>query len=457
LQIPRLFRTESFRLAALCAGAFALCFGAFIVFTYLNTTAALQDQLRGKISDDLNEFVSDATTDGTDTVVQNIRERLASNHVNVAYYFVADSSGRRLVGNLDTVELSSGLQKITVSPDNDSGNSNVDEDHEVWGQGQKVPDGSFIFVGQDTSKMLSIQESMINSFLWSASLATLMAVALGLFLSRRFLRRVDEINETSHAIIDGQLAKRIPLRGTHDEFDRLSANLNHLLDNNQNLLNSLREISTNIAHDLRSPLSRLLQRLEYAQQRAKTTKEFKRFNEESIVDAKQTLATFAALMRIAQVESGSSKSDFTRVNLSAVFERVASVYQAVAEDSGKSLETEITPNLHVRGDAELLLLLVVNLVENAIRHTPVGTKISLTLGRHENETVAWVADTGPGIPQDMRQKVIERFQRLDQSRSTPGNGLGLALAAAIAKLHDTKIDFGENNPGLKAQFKLAAI
>ncbi|MEO9168083.1 MAG: HAMP domain-containing sensor histidine kinase, partial [Aestuariivirga sp.] len=294
-------------------------------------------------------------------------------------------------------------------------------------------------------------------FLWSASLATLMAVALGLFLSRRFLRRVDEINETSHAIIDGQLAKRIPLRGTHDEFDRLSANLNHLLDNNQNLLNSLREISTNIAHDLRSPLSRLLQRLEYAQQRAKTTKDFRQFNEESIVDAKQTLATFAALMRIAQVESGSSKSDFTRVNLSAVFERVANVYQAVAEDSGKSLETEITPNLYVRGDAELLLLLVVNLVENAIRHTPVGTKINLTLGRSTNEIDAWISDTGPGIPQDMRQKVIERFQRLDQSRSTPGNGLGLALAAAIAKLHDTKIDFGENNPGLKAQFKLAAI
>lgn len=443
-------------MAALCAGAFALCFGVFIFVTYLNTTAALQDQLRSKINDDLNAFVTEATTDGTDTVVQDIRERLAAKHANIAYYFVADNTGKKLVGNLDAVELKLGLQKIVVSTDNDLGNSGLDEDHEVWGQGQKVPDGSFIFVGQDAFKMMSIQESMINSFLWSASLATLLAVLSGLFLSRRFLRRVDAINETSQAIIDGQLATRIPLRGTHDEFDRLSANLNHLLDNNQNLLNSLRDISTNIAHDLRSPLSRLLQRLEYAQQRAKTVKDFKQFNEESIVDAKQTLATFAALMRIAQIESGSSKSDFTRVNLSHVFERVASVYQAVAEDSGKSLETEITPNLYVRGDAELLLLLIVNLVENAIRHTPVDTKISLALRRSVNTIEAWVSDTGSGIPQDMYQKVTERFQRLDQSRSTPGNGLGLALATAIAKLHDTEIEFEDNKPGLKAKFKLSA-
>lgn len=444
-------------MAALCSSAFALCFGVFIIFTYLNTTAALQDQLRAKINDELTAFVTEATTDGTDSVVQDIRERLDAKNPNVAYYFVANNTGKRLAGNLDGVALIPSLQKISVSPDNDLENPGLDEDHEVWGRGQKVPDGAFIFVGQDAFKMLSIQESMINSFLWSAGLAILMAVASGLYLSRRFLGRVDAINETSQAIIDGQLATRIPLRGTDDEFDRLSANLNHLLDNNQNLLGSLREISTNIAHDLRSPLSRLLQRLEYAQQRAKTLKDFRQFNEESIVDAKQTLATFAALMRIAQVESGSSKSDFTRVNLSDVFERVASVYQAVAEDSGKLLETEITPNLHVRGDAELLLLLVVNLVENAIRHTPTGTKINLTLRRSLNDAEAWVSDTGPGIPKAMHQKVIERFQRLDQSRSTPGNGLGLALATAIAKLHDTDIEFEDNRPGLKAQFKLTAI
>ncbi len=454
LQILRLFRTGSFRLAALCATVFAVCFGVFILVSYFATTKALQDQLRTKISDDLNAFVTEATTDGIDTVVQDIRERLAGKHPNVDYYFVADRLGQRVVGNLTTVEIQTALQKIVISPDSDSGATATDEDHEIWGQGQKVPDGSFIFVGQDAYKMLSAQESMINSFIWSVSLAIILAVAAGLFLSRRFLSRIDAINKTSQSIVDGKLASRMPMSGTNDEFDRLSANLNHLLDNNQSLLESLKDISTNIAHDLRSPLSRLRQRLEYAQEKAKTTREFRRFNEEAIADANQILATFAALLRIAQIESGSRISAFAKFNLSSVFERVAGAYQAVAEDSGKSLMTEITPDLDVIGDSELLLLLVVNLVENAIRHTPEGTQIKLTLRREANKVVASVADSGAGIPEEMRQKVLERFHRLDESRSTPGNGLGLALVSAIANLHKTKIDLEDSKPGLNAIFVL---
>ena len=454
MQIPRLFRTESFRLAALCATVFAVCFGVFILISYLNTTKALQDQLRTKISDDLNAFVTEATTEGTQTVVQDIRERLASKNSDIDYYFVADRSGQRVIGNLAMVELQTGLQKMTVSPDIDTTIAAKDEDHEVWGQGEKVPDGSFIFVGQDTFKMLSVQESMINSFLWLGSLAIVLAITAGLFLSRRFLSRIDAINKISQSIVDGKLTNRMPLRGTDDEFDELSANLNHLLDNNQNLLESLKEISTSIAHDLRSPLSRLTQRLEYAQENAKTTKDFRYYNEESIVDANQILATFSALLRIAQIESGSRILAFAKFNLSLVFERVASVYQAVAEDSGKLLSTEITRDLDVIGDSELLLLLVVNLVENAIRHTPDGTKIKLILRRQSNNVVASVADSGAGIPEEMHQKVLERFHRLDESRSTPGNGLGLALVSAIANLHGTKIDLEDCKPGLTATFIL---
>ena len=454
LQIPRLFRTESFRLAALCATVFAACFGVFILVSYLNTTKALQDQLRTKINDDLNAFVTEATSDGTDTVVKDIAERLAGKRSNVDYYFVANKLGQQIVGNLTMVEIRIGLQKIVLPADGDSSTAATDEDHEIWGQGQKVPDGSFIFVGQDAFKMLSAQEAMINSFLWFASLAIVLAIAAGLFLSRRFLSRIDAINRTSQAIVDGKLASRMPLRGTDDELDKLSANLNDLLDNNQKLLESLKEISTNIAHDLRSPLSRLRQRLEYAQENAKTTKEFRNFNEEAITDANQILATFAALLRIAQIESGSRKSAFAKLNLSAVFERVAGAYQAVAEDSGKSLVTRIVANVEVVGDSELLLLLVVNLVENAIRHTPKGTQITFTLQRAANKILASVADSGAGIPEDMRLKVLERFHRLDESRSTPGNGLGLALVAAIANLHGTRIELQDNQPGLKASFTL---
>ena len=157
LLIPRLFRTESFRLAALCAAVFAVCFCVFILVTYFATTNVLQDQLRAKINNDLNDFVTEATTDGTETVVQDILERLANKHSSVDYYFVADQTGKVIAGNLTKVEIRTGLQKITISPDNDIGTAAPDEDHEVWGQGQKVPDGSFIFVVQDAFRMLSAQ------------------------------------------------------------------------------------------------------------------------------------------------------------------------------------------------------------------------------------------------------------------------------------------------------------
>ncbi len=440
----------------MCTFIFALCFAIFLSFTYLITSKVLEDQIRTRVNDELAAFVIEATNDGTETVVTDIIERLSRAAVVPAYYFVSDNNGKKLAGNLVNVEPKSNWQIFNF----ESGlglSVNVDEDHQIWGQGQKLPDGSFIFVGQDAYRVIAAQEAIIDSFLWSGGLALALAIAAGLLISLSFLRRIDDINITSLAIIDGRLKSRIPLRGTSDEIDKLSANLNRMFDSNDALVESLKQVSTNIAHDLRTPLSRLRQKLEEAKSKATTVKELRARVSSALDDSEQLLKTFSALLRIAEVESGTRKSAFAQVDLSELFRRVANVYEAVIEDEGKTLKVSIAEHTTCLGDGELLLLLLVNLIENAIRHTPAGTRIELRLEKNPTQANMVIADSGPGIPEHLHSKVLERLYRLDTSRSTPGNGLGLALVSAIAELHDIKLTLSNNRPGLKIGFAIALL
>jgi signal transduction histidine kinase len=449
LRVPRLFRTTSFRLSALGGGLFALCFGAFLLFTYWSTTAVLEQQLRARVGDELHAFVTEANTDGAQTVVQDIGERLSTLGPAIGFYYVAGANNQKLAGNIRKLNIQTGWQKI-----DQDGDDNNDEDHQIWGEGIILSDGTYIFVGQDAFRLLAAQETIINSFFWSGGLALILAVLAGMVVSRQFLGRIDDINKTSLAILEGKQKERIPLRGTADEIDLLSVNLNRLFDSNHALMESLKQVSTNIAHDLRTPLSRLRQNLDEALHQNHTKKNLKAKLGEAIQNSDQLLAIFAALLRIAQIESGSRKLAFARVNLSEIFQRVTNVYQAVAEDKDKVLVAHISPEIYCLGDTELLLLMIVNLVENAIRHTPSGTKIELTVEKLSGTIRATVADTGPGIAPEFYSKVMERFFRLESSRNSPGSGLGLSLVAAIAALHDTEITMSDNGPGLRVEFIL---
>jgi signal transduction histidine kinase len=249
--------------------------------------------------------------------------------------------------------------------------------------------------------------------------------------------------------MDGRLKERIPIKGTSDEMDRLSANLNKLFDSNQKLLESLKHVTTNIAHDLRSPLSRLRQGLESVRLSGGSKKTYEAAVDAGIEEADKLLATFSGLLRIAQIESGSRKAAFRSLDLSDVVERVAGAYRAVAEDQCKRLQAAIEPAVHITGDRDLLVQMFANLVENAIRHTPPRTDIVLKLISDGTGITSEVADSGPGIPIAERDKVFERLYRLDASRSTPGSGLGLSLVAAVGVLHDIEITLADNDPGLR--------
>jgi signal transduction histidine kinase len=262
------------------------------------------------------------------------------------------------------------------------------------------------------------------------------------------VRRIDTIGRTSRAIMEGDLSARIPVRGNNDEIDQLVVGLNAMLDRIQQLMDGLRQVTSDIAHDLRTPLGRLRQRLEDACERATTTGEYEAATEAAIAEADGLLDIFSALLRIAQIEAGAQKSAFADVDLSALLRSIADAYAPPAEDAGHRLYSAIDDGVTITGDRQLLAQLFSNLIENALSHTPAGSTVRLVLRRTAAGFEAQVTDNGPGIPEAEREKVFDRFYRVDRSRTTKGSGLGLALVKAIATLHGLSLTLKDNDPGL---------
>jgi signal transduction histidine kinase len=266
------------------------------------------------------------------------------------------------------------------------------ENTKLTGFGLTLSDGSFLLVAQDAARLTDMQHAIVRAFAWAGGLTLLLAIAGGAVLANSFLRRIDAITRTNRAIMEGDLSARIPVRGTHDEIDQLIASLNAMLGRIQQLMDGLRQVSSDIAHDLRTPLGRLRQHLEDARERAKTTAEYDTATEAAIVEADELLETFSALLRIAQVEAGAQKSAFGELDLSALTRSVGEAYQPAAEDSGHKLDIRIADGVHLTGDRQLLAQMISNLVENALRHTPAGSTVSLALERAAGGFAIEVAD-----------------------------------------------------------------
>ncbi len=285
--------------------------------------------------------------------------------------------------------------------------------------------------------------------MWSFTLATPLALLGGLFISALTLRRVESINRATAEIRSGDLTKRLPLAGTDDELDRLAGNINAMLDGLEDLADGLRQVSQDIAHDLRTPLTRVRQKLERATSSASEPQRHLKTLDSAIEDIDELLVAFNALLRIAQIESGTRKSAFEEFELSETFQRLVEDYEGVAQDSGRTITARIDGGLSIVGDRSLVVQMIVNLIENAIRHTPAGTEILVALAERQGSLEAVVADDGPGIPEAAHEQLFRRFYRLDKSRHTSGSGLGLSLVAAVARLHGIEVRLEDNRPGLK--------
>ena len=448
-QLRKSFRTYSFRITLLYVALFGVSVLILFAVIYRVTADFMEAQLRSAIATEMSSLVDDFGVAGIDSTIDAIRRRVGSIEHGSSYYLLQDASGRKVAGNLAAMPAAAGWLELPT-PTSDDGGDNTDA---LLAQGQILPNGWFLVVGQDTDQFTDFQDLIVNVAAWSLAAAFALALIGGLATSASMLRRLAAITDAGSDIMRGNLSRRIALRGSGDEFDRLSTNLNEMLDRMQMLMDGLHQVSNDIAHDLRTPLTRLRQHLEGAHLKARTVAEYQLVVDRAIAETDEILDTFGALLRIAQIEAGTRRAAFTEVDLSGVLLTIVETYAAVAEDHEHDLASRIADGITVRGDRQLLTQMIANIVENALRHTPAGTRIEIELAGPPAAPVCVIRDNGPGIPEPERQKVFRRFYRLDSSRATPGSGLGLSLVAAVAELHRIAVEVGDNQPGLRVTLR----
>jgi signal transduction histidine kinase len=446
----RLFRTYSFRLTLLYVALFGCSVLVIFGVIYWVTAGYMVHGLELSVEAELSSLLDTRTSRGSDQLAPAVTERAGEPNHRSTYDLLQDPAGERVAGNLPPMRAKVGWQDLPVP----AGGEGSDEGDTIRAKGILLPDGMFLLIGESTFQLKETREFIVRAFGWGMLVTAVLALSGGMLMSAGLLRRVEVVRRTTQEIMAGNLSRRVPIRGTGDDFDLLSASLNDMLDRIQSLMDGLRQVSNDIAHDLRTPLTRLRQRLEVARLKAKTVEEYERVVDAVIADTDQILRTFGAMLRIAQIEAGTARSRFTTVDLSSVLRAIVELYAAFAEDHQQHLTSSIADDLTVHGDRELLTQMLVNLVENALRHSPAGTKIDISLEYVAGSAVCVVADNGPGIPSEERDKVFRRFYRLDASRATPGSGLGLSLVTAIAALHRITVSLTDNEPGLKVTLRI---
>lgn len=453
--MPRLLQTASFRLAILYLMLFTISAVVLGTVVFWTTNAALQQQLRSRVQAEAASLSADYRVNGLARLLADVDARGRGSAA--LDYLVQDAEGRHLGGEISTQAGGLGWLHLVARETDDARQGERSESLQAFA----VPlgNGIVLAVGDDTAHIAEAEEAVLRAFAWAVGLTLLLGGSGGVWLSHMFLRRVDAIGRTAEAIIGGDLSRRIQVKGTGDDLDRLAMTLNQMLDRIVGLMENLRQVSTDIAHDLRTPLSRLCQKLDAVRTGTRSIGEYEAAVDGAMIEAESLLGTFAALLRIAQVEAGAQRTAFGCLHLSALAESVADTFAPVAEDEGRSLSAEIIPGVTVSGDQELLTQMLVNLVENAIRHTSQGSHIRISLDvqvygdKPASGPTLTVEDNGPGIPEAERGRVLRRFYRLEQSRTTPGSGLGLSLVSAIADLHDCTLVLADAQPGLRVSVR----
>ncbi len=451
MRLPRPLRTSSFRLTLLYAALFSVSVLLLFGIVGWSVTRFMAEQIDAVVTNELGEVQADAGGQST-AALRQVIEQLTARSPGI-FYLLQSADGRFLAGNMLPVEPKPGPRALPWSHQPPEHHISGD----IRGRGVVLPDGSYLFVGVSDYQLGEAREVIVRACVLGLAAAVVLALGGGLAMSYGVLRRVEQISRASRAIMTGDLGQRVALRGTDDEFDHLSASLNAMLDRIQELMLGLQQVSSDIAHDLRTPLTRLRQRLELARRREHTVKGLHDALDDAIGNSEAILETFGALLRIAQIEAGTRRSRFATVMLSELLDGLIETYQPVAEEKGQSLQGRITSGLQVHGDRELLTQLFCNLIENAIGHSQDGAAVSVEAAVARGQVMVAVADNGPGIPAGLRSKVLQRFYRLETSRTTPGSGLGLSMVAAITTLHDATLDLQDNEPGLKCLIRFRAI
>ncbi len=441
-------RTQAFRIVLIYLAIFAISAAALVGFVYWNTARVLDQQTDETIGAEVTGLVEQYQRQGllglTDVIISR------SVRGGQGLYMLAGRGHKSIAGNLD------GWPQVEPS---EAGFVEFNYERRIAGETElrrargkvfHLQQGFFLLVARDIHEQYRIESLFTTLLPWSVGLMIIMGLAGGVAVSRNFLARLDVINRTSREIMRGDLSKRVPVTRAGDEFDDLAGHLNRMLDRIERLLRGMREVSDNVAHDLRSPLNRLRSRLEHATRRTQGGTEVARDIEAAIGETDNLIGTFNSLLMIAEAEAGSVRETMEDFDLKDTIEGVGELYGPLAEEKGVHFNVRPGNGAIIRGNRNLITQALANLVDNAIKYTPQGGSVSVSLENGSGGPLLVVADSGPGIPAEDRSRVIERFVRLESSRHSPGTGLGLSLVAAVARLHEAKLELQDNAPGLRA-------
>jgi signal transduction histidine kinase len=447
----RILRTSSFRLALQSAALSA--FGALIVFAviYHASQATVRAQLDNTVTGETADIISDVKDDHK-SIIDSVEDAITESAGT--FYILIGPDHQELAGNLIMTREVEAIWQGRQTLERHDGLDLPRHITAIRGLATRLPNGDILYIAENASSLHALKHLIAKAFLAVFGSILMLGLLGGLLVARGTLRRVEAISDTTREIIHGDLSRRIELTGTGDEFDRLAENLNAMLVRIQALMENVQQVSNDIAHDLRSPLARLREHLELAQQKTKDADTRNAFGE-GIEQVDSALSIFSAMLRIAEVEAGARRRDFTTVDLSTLLNDLSDTFETVAESEGINLSSGIANELHVTGDRELLIQMFVNIIENAIHHSPPGSKVSMTAhSKAEGSSEIVISDDGPGIPAAERTRVLKRFVKLDASRHSRGTGLGLPLAVAVAELHNGSINLTDNQPGLRVAIGL---
>jgi signal transduction histidine kinase len=461
--LAKLFRATAFRLTLVYLLVFAL-FAAFLLgYFALNTRRLITEEITSTVDAEIAGLSEQYNQGGIRRLVFVIETR--SRRPGSSLYLVTTPSGEGLAGNIGSL-----VPGVLAKPGwMETVYRRLEEpetaEHRALVRVLQLPGGFHLLVGRDLEERERLFDIIANAGRWSLAIVMILGIAGGVFVSRRVLNRVDAMTHTAQTIMAGDLSGRLPIAGSGDELDRLASNLNAMLERIEALMRGLKEVSDNVAHDLRTPLTRLRNHAEEALRTAKDEAGYRGALEATIEESDGLIRTFNALLMIARAESGEAREGMSEFDAAEVAHDVSELYEPLADDKGLALRVETT-SAPVKGNRELVSQALANLVDNAIKYAaepgPNGangavSEILVTAGAEGDRIRLAVRDGGPGIPASDRAHVVERFVRLEQSRTKPGSGLGLSLAAAVARLHGGELKLEDNAPGLKAILDLPRV
>ncbi len=453
-KITKLFRVTAIRLSLIYTLVFGIVAVGIVFYMTGATVNVLRDQYQTSIDNEVAGLSRIYRRGGLNFLARTLERRARAPGANL--YILVNPQGEIIAGNVP--KLQNGIiDKIgwTGAPFKyERYDDEVNEEHRAIARILEVPNGMKLLVGRDVREYEDFRKVVEHGF----KLALAAMVALGLltwfFVGRRALKRIDQVSKSSHRIMNGDKSERLPITGSHDEYDRLSQNLNHMLDKINDLDDGVKQMSDNIAHDLKTPITRLRNKAEQAFALDKKPKEQQDAIAEIIEDCDGIVKTFDALLMISRVESGSTVASMEALNILDILSDVHELYEALAEEEGKSLtlETDTPQSFNLKGNRELLSQAIANLLDNALKYG--GDKIIIASYLKDNNLFISVLDDGVGIPDADKLSVTERFVRLDKSRNMSGYGLGLSMVKAISKMHNGIFYLEDNSPGLNAILKI---